>query len=328
MSHSLEISLNTPTLQVLNCSLFDSFGVQLQVLRLDQMHRTLGGNKWFKLRPFVKELKASELPLAVSFGGAWSNHLRALAAAGQEFGFATLGFVRGELHEELNPVLEFASRCGMEIRYLSRSDYRRKQDPEFLAEITGDIGPHLLIPEGGGASAAVDSCGEIADYLNSDEPTPGKLMQGNRYVALACGTGTTMAGLIRGCARRLSNGSLVCEGGAPPCVIGVPVLKAEGYIQNQLSELLPLPTSEDAEQDVNQFNGVSWQILENYHCGGYARSNAGLRRFLEDFERSCMLPLEPVYSGKLFFAIYDQLNKGMIPAGSRLILVHTGGVHS
>lgn len=311
------IELTEPRLQALSCPLFIEQEVRVSVLRLDQIHADLGGNKWYKLKPNIEALQSQGLPLAVSFGGAWSNHLRALAAAGREFGFQTLGFVRGEPSEPLNPLLSFARACGMEIRYLSRADYRRKSDPEFIAGITADLGPHLLIPEGGSNKAAVSGCEELASWLRWTAP-PTEDPRPLRYVALACGTGTTMAGLLRGLHRQSSQ-----QQGVRPavCVLGVSVLKAPGYIQAQLEELLGLRQGCTSLEPM-----ISWRILEDYHAGGYARRSPALRQFLDDYRALSDVPVEPVYTGKLMHGVWDQVARNALPRGSELIVVHSGGL--
>ena len=306
MSLPLDSLLLKPRIQRLDCDLFAEHRVRVSVLRLDEMHPHLGGNKWFKLRPNIAALLRDGLPLAVSFGGAWSNHLRALAAAGKELGFATLGFVRGEQYEPLNPVLEFAADCGMELRYLSRTDYRRKDDPDFLRALTANLGPHLIIPEGGSNAAAVEGCMEIASLLRWQQP-----LAAARRLMLACGTGTTMAGLIRGlsCSVDLESGFE-----SPLQVTGVSVLKAPGYIQGQV------------QSHLQQEAAVNWNVLDDYHCGGYARSDARLEAFLSDFASFSGIPLEPVYTGKLMLALWDQISRGGIPADSEVMVLHSGGV--
>jgi len=282
------------------------------------MHPHLGGNKWFKLQRNIAAIQAAGSPLAVSFGGAYSNHLRALAAAGQEFGLATLGFVRGDAGTPLNPVLEFTRHCGMELRFLSRSDYRRRNDPAFVEELTADLGPVYVIPEGGNNALGVAGCESIVRFLDW-EPT-GRV----RLVALACGTGATTAGIIRGLA----------ASDQQVRVLGVSVLKAPGYLQREVSTWLepaalfasPATPANSAGALIGSAPSSDWQILDDYHCGGYARISPILEETMASVSQATGLPLEPVYTGKLMLALVDQARRGLVPAGSELIMIHTGGL--
>jgi 1-aminocyclopropane-1-carboxylate deaminase len=290
-----------PPLQAVDCEFLRAAGVQLKVLRLDLVHPDLGGNKWFKLVPNIEAIIAAGRPRVLSFGGAWSNHLRALAAAGRHYGFPTLAYVRGELPRPLNPVLQFAADCGMELRPLSRSDYRRKQDPDFLAALERELGKPLILPEGGSNALAVQGCREIADTIEFGSGQ-------RRLIALAAGTGATLAGLLQG----------VIDRGLNARILGFQVLKAPGYISGQVQALAgPLAARENGH----------WQILENYHFGGYARRKPELDRFISDFVRESGIGLEPVYTGKLFYGLWQEIRQGSIAPGSEIVAIHTGGCH-
>lgn len=285
----------------MDCEFLRQAGVRLKVLRLDLVHPSLGGNKWFKLALNIQAIIEAGRPLAVSFGGAWSNHLRALAAAGREFGFPTLGFVRGEIPPNLNPVLKFARDNGMVLRPLSRADYRRKDEPAFLESLTRDLPAPIVLPEGGSNRLAVTGCREIANYLKW-EAAPDR-----RVVALAAGTGGTLAGVLEGMALQSMSARL----------LGVAVLKAPGYLQRQVSQL--------AETDAAA--SVDWDILDDYHCGGYARQSPALIAFIKAFAATTAISLEPVYSGKLFYGLKQEIAAGRIAAGTEIIAIHSGGCH-
>ena len=280
-------------------------GVSLNVLRLDQFHPLLSGNKWYKLKYNLLEFqKRQDLPI-LSFGGAYSNHLHALAAAGKLLGFSTIGVVRGEMPEPLNPILRFAREQGMTLHPVTRGDYRRKHESSFLDDLQRKFGEFHLLPEGGSNSLAIRGCEEISALLKWQEP------QRNRVVALCCGTGTTMAGLVTGLSKR--------EPANAPEILGVSVLKGQGYLQSEVEKQL---------DSSNCANTVRWRVEDSYHCGGYARSNAELEAFLAEFSAISAIPLEPVYTGKLFYALFDSIEKGIIPAGTEVLAIHSGGVHS
>jgi 1-aminocyclopropane-1-carboxylate deaminase/D-cysteine desulfhydrase-like pyridoxal-dependent ACC family enzyme len=291
-----------PPLQAVDCKFLRAAGVQLKVLRLDLVHPDLGGNKWFKLAPNIEAIIAAGKPRVVSFGGAWSNHLRALAAAGRYYGFPTLGLVRGELPCPLNPVLQFAADCGMELRSLSRSDYRRKQAPDFLAALARELDKPLILPEGGSNALAVQGCREIADAIEFG-------VARNRIIALAAGTGATLAGLLQGAVFRGLNAR----------ILGFSVLKAPGYMARQVRSLAGPLAAREAEH---------WQILEDYHFGGYARRKPELDHFISDFTRESGIGLEPVYTGKLFYGLWQEIRQGGIAPGSEVVAIHTGGCHA
>ena len=291
-------------MEELDCAELSEFGVRMQVVRLDTIHPELNGTKWFKPKYNLERIAELGNPAVLSFGGAWSNHLRALAVAGREFGFRTIGLVRGELVQPLNPVLQFARDCGMELHALSRSDYRRRSEMEFIAELEHRFGEFYLLPEGGGNALACKGCREIARYL----PEPGGAGELDT-IMLPCGTGVTLAGLLQG---------MVELGRVGDRVIGVSVLKAAGYLDREVRQWLgkeshPLPP---------------WRMEEGFHAGGYARVDPALEEFLGYFARISSIPVEQVYSGKLFHAAFALLRRGQIPPGSRVVLLHTGGVHA
>lgn len=300
-----EISISTPPIEPLQSPLLLDAGVTVNVLRLDKSHPLLSGNKWYKLKYNLLEFQQKrELPI-LSFGGAYSNHLYALAAAGKILGMKTIGVIRGELPSTLNPVLTFAKEQGMILHSVSRSEYRRKQQPAFLQKLQEKYGDFHLLPEGGSNALAIKGCEEIASLLAWSGG------DAKRLVALCCGTGTTMAGLISGLAK--------LGPGAAAEVLGLAVLKADGYLETEIAEQL-------ANGEAS--SSIAWRVSDAYHCGGYGRSNAALDAFLKKFENISDIPLEPVYTGKLFYALFDLIEKGEIPAGTEVLAIHTGGIHS
>lgn len=287
--------------------LLEQHRIKLRVLRLDQIHPTLSGNKWFKLKYNLEAIQQQGITRVLSFGGAYSNHIRALAAAGKCLDLETIGLIRGELVEPLNPILAFAQQQGMQLIGVSRSEYRRKQQPMFLQQMRSRFGEFYLLPEGGSNRLAVAGCREIADYFSWQTTSA------PRFVALACGTGATMSGIVLALAEsRLQPAATV---------LGVSVLKAQGYIAREVSRWLHSEAGSESSQLTN------WQVLEDYHCGGYARTSSELQDFLRDFADYSSLPLEPVYTGKLFFGLFQMIRQGGIPADSEIIAIHSGGVY-
>lgn len=299
-----QMSFPVPPLQALNLSQFANYAIDVNVLRLDLMHPHLGGNKWFKLKENLILARQQQHSTLLSFGGAWSNHIRALAGAAAIKGFQSIGLIRGEMVEPLNPVLRYAAEQGMQLHSLDRTTYRRRTEPQFIAELHQRFGDFYLIPEGGSNTDGVQGCTEIADFLPWQEADiPAK----RRFVLLACGTGTTLAGLLMGMAQRNIQAT----------VVGVAVLKGADFIAEQVKQWL---------SDVQPDSVPAWQVELDFHQGGYARSNTALDSFIADFRQQTRLPLEPVYSGKLFKAVVSLVEQGRFPPGSELVIIHSGGI--
>ena len=307
MPGTLELEFNPPGLDPVQHPLLDKHGVSLRILRLDQVHPLINGNKWFKLTKNLSAIKESGQHKVVSFGGAYSNHLLALAAAGKLLGIETIGIVRGEISDPLNPVLTFLREQGMELHAISREDYRKKGEPGFLEEISRRFDcPHIL-PEGGSNQLAVEGCREIADHILWN--AAGSC----RMVFAACGTGATLAGLILG----LSGQQRTRPDSGGLNVRGVSVLKAPGYLQGEVSRWLNL----------NDFvGGLDWLVLDDYHCGGYAKTNKALVDFIADFHHYSAIPIEPVYSGKMLYGLFQQIASGEIAPGTDIVAIHSGGL--
>ncbi|MCC9168017.1 1-aminocyclopropane-1-carboxylate deaminase/D-cysteine desulfhydrase [Pontibacter harenae] len=281
-------------LQQLHDPLFEEHEVKLWVKREDMLHPHISGNKWRKLKYNLQEAKQQGKATLLTFGGAYSNHIAAVAAAGKEFGFTTIGMIRGEEHLPLNPTLDFATSCGMDLHYVDREKYRQKQELTFLQHLAEQFNHPYIIPEGGTNVLAVKGCTEIVQDINIDY----------NYLCCTSGTGGTIAGIIAG-----------LEGQKQ--VIGFPALKGGEFLKEEIAQL------------VQAYNGGSysnWQLITDYHFGGYAKVKPELLEFMHNFQKHYQVPLEPVYTGKMMFGIYDLIRKGFFPSGSRVVAVHTGGL--
>jgi 1-aminocyclopropane-1-carboxylate deaminase len=265
-------------------------GVRLLVKRLDLTHPDISGNKWYKLKYNLRAAREQGHDTLLSFGGPWSNHIHALAAAGHEHGFRTIGVIRGDEPRALTPTLQFARDNGMMLRYLNRSDYRRKRSPEIVERLQDELGAFYLIPEGGSNASAVQGCAEIVSQI--DQPFD--------VLACACGTGGTLAGLVTGL-----NGSRRA--------LGVAVLKGAGFLYDDIQALL------SADYD-------NWCINLDYHFGGYAKTTPELIEFMHCFEQRHAIPLEQVYTAKLFHALLDLAAKGEFARGTTVMALHSGGL--
>lgn len=285
--------------------------VELGVLRLDALDPVISGNKWFKLKHNLLKAREEQYTRLLSFGGYYSNHLHALAAAGQRFGFSTVGIVRGEAPTHYNPTLLDLQRFGMQLRFISRSDYRKKNQTEFLAALLAEWDPCYLIPEGGRNALGVLGCEEIAAAIyqqNNYRPD---------FIVLSCGTGTTLAGVIRGVAGRSH-------------VIGIAALKGATFLEQDVLDLIGETAGfESSRQQSHSFEETGhhrWHIEYDYAFGGFAKIDAVLLEFMTGFEQETSIRLDPVYTGKMLFAVYDLIKRVVIPAGAKVLLIHTGGL--
>lgn len=275
------------------------------------LHPHIGGNKLFKLKYNLLEAKKNNIKNLVTFGGAFSNHISATAAAGKEYGFKTIGIIRGEVYPELNPTLQFAAECGMELHYVSRILYRNKKELYDYVNQQFSQETFYLIPEGGSNELGVLGCKEITKYINTDFD----------YVCSPCGTGATMAGI-----------TLSLKGSQK--AIGFQILKAEGYIKNEVEAWLEkeahISIAKGSNESGNDTEAIiiqnNWNINEDYHFGGYAKIRSELTGFINWFEATNHVPLDCIYTGKMMFGIYDLIGKGFFKKGETIVAVHTGGL--
>jgi len=269
----------------------------VSLLRLDQTGGPAPGNKSFKLRDYLAEAKRRAIPRLVSFGGAWSNHLHALAALGYQHQIETVGIVRAEETEQESAMLTDAKRWGMRIVHVSRQEYRQRNDVDYQQRLSEHFAPCLLIPEGGSSVTGARGCGAIAQLIQRNTSWA-------THIVLPVGTGATLAGLAAALDDRYE-------------VLGISVLKGATDLEQRVQALLgKLTTSRHAR----------WHILHDYHCGGFARVNTALREFMLAFESVHGVPLDPVYTGKMLFAIHQLFEREECDADAPLLAIHTGGL--
>ncbi|MGH8447938.1 1-aminocyclopropane-1-carboxylate deaminase/D-cysteine desulfhydrase [Pseudomonas sp.] len=265
-------------------------GVELAVLRLDRIDPLVSGNKWFKLLGHLAQ--AQNARGIISLGGAYSNHLHALAAAGKRFGFPTVGLLRG--HPQDTPTVRDLKAFGMELHWLGYGGYRARHEPDFWLpwrELYPDLHP---VPEGGGGLAGASGCGVLVDQVRAQLGTLNWADYDGWW--LAAGTGTTLAGLV------------LAEAGAHP-VYGA----------------MAVPDDHGIAQNVQAIVQGGYELLEASR-GGFAKADPLLLDFIETTEHACGLPLEPVYTGKALLALKQQIETGRFTPGTRLVFVHTGGL--
>ncbi|MGV3639365.1 MAG: 1-aminocyclopropane-1-carboxylate deaminase/D-cysteine desulfhydrase [Adhaeribacter sp.] len=269
-------------------------GITLYLKREDLLHPGIPGNKWRKLYYNLQEARRQGKTMLLTFGGAYSNHIAAVAAAGREFGFPTMGLIRGEEHLPLNPTLASAAAAGMELRYLDRESYRRKSDPEFGLALQRQYPQAYLLPEGGTNLLALQGCAEIVADI--DQPFD--------VLCCAAGTGGTLAGLVAGLAGQKQ-------------LIGFPALKGGEGLAADIRALLQAYAGRDYS---------NWHLETAYHFGGYAKMKPELLNFIRSFQQQHQVLLDPVYTGKMMYGLYDLVGQGHFAPGTTLVALHTGGV--
>ncbi|WP_143962589.1 1-aminocyclopropane-1-carboxylate deaminase/D-cysteine desulfhydrase [Litoribacter populi] len=264
--------------------------VQLLIKRLDLVHPFISGNKFYKLKYNLETAKSEGYHTVLTFGGAYSNHIQATAIAAKLSGLNSIGIIRGEKAAALNPTLEEAEENGMSLYFITRESYKKKADDRFVEGLKERFGDFFHIPEGGTNNLAIQGTSEIL----KDEDQQADI------IATSIGTGGTMAGLVKAAKFHQK-------------VWGFSALKG-GFIFEEFDKLLK-------EQKVNY--NCSYKIFADYHFGGYAKHNAILLEFIENFYESFGIPLDPIYTGKLLFGVLDQCQ---YLENKTVLCLHTGGL--
>jgi 1-aminocyclopropane-1-carboxylate deaminase len=297
-------------IQLLDDALFESNKLKIFVKRDDLIHPQIHGNKWRKLKYNLAAFKASGKSQILTFGGAFSNHIHATAAAGQLFNIKTIGVIRGERVDPLSPTLIFAEKCGMTLHFVSREAYRNKDI--LLKELNALYGDFYLLPEGGTNNEAVHGCMEIVEEVHL------QLNYKPDYFCVACGTGGTLSGLTLACE---PNQKIVGM-----CVVGYNLLdEVTNILQTYLISDKEL-TNDPFYLTKNNNLPTNFVLNTEYHFGGYAKWLPNLITFINDFKIKYGISLDPVYNGKMFYGVFDLIKKGYFKEGSTIVLVHTGGL--
>lgn len=264
---------------------------ELFVLREDRIHPEISGNKYRKLKHNLEAFSQGNYESILSFGGAYSNHIAALAAAGREFNIPTIGIIRGEeLKDKIqdNPTLSYAKQNGMRLEFVSRTAYREKNQPKFLEELRMKFGNVYILPEGGTNEMAIKGCEEIL----------GKHTAEFDYICCAVGTGGTIRGIL--------NSALPHQK-----VLGFPAFKDSEFLKNEINQ-------------VGKRSNFDW--INNFHFGGYGKYSTELIDFINEFKNQYNVPLEPIYTGKMFYGIDQLMKEKFFPVDSKILAVHTGGL--
>lgn len=270
--------------------IFSRHHTQVKLLRLDAIHPLVNGNKHFKLKYNLQHAIEQKFEGILTFGGQYSNHIFAAAAAAQQHGLKSVGVVVGN-ENQLTSTLQFAQSCGMRLHFVSRETYRQKDKPEFIAQLQHLFPNHYIIPEGGSNELAVKGCAEIPSLVEEDFD----------YIITACGTGGTLAGLAKGIQPHQK-------------AIGISVLKGEDTLSDVIRKL----------HGNNKFD--NWEVITAYHFGGYGKHNVEVNNFIREFYDSTAIQLEHIYTAKMMLAVIDLMQKGYFPLGSKIVTLHTGGL--
>ena len=269
--------------------------VSLTIKREDLLHPVISGNKYRKLYFNIREAKKQNKKVLITFGGAYSNHILATAGAGKEFDFETIGIIRGdELGKDIsktlseNPTLKAAHELGMQFKFVSRTEYRTKDTPEFLGKLKTVYPDAYILPEGGTNALAIKGCEQIVDNetLTFD------------FICVAVGTGGTISGIAK-------------NSGKKQQVLGFPALKGD-FLETVISEAIP--------------DTHNWMLQHDYNFGGYAKINKELITFINNFKRTTGILLDPVYTGKMMYGILNLIENDFFPEGAEIVAIHTGGL--
>lgn len=283
----IDLEIFSPVHQIKN-KLFDEQGLEVFIKRDDLIHPIISGNKWRKLKYVLQQARTENKNHLVTFGGAYSNHLLAVAAAAAKFGFKSTGIVRGE--EVTNDTLFLCRLHGMNLIFTDRESYRDKS--AFFIKYFADNNDAFFIDEGGASAEGAKGCSELV----------GELTQSYDHIFCACGTGTTAAGIING----------IQQHRLPTIFNAIPVFKNGDFIRAEIDRFLT--------------QSADYELHTAYHFGGYGRADNTLIAFIKQFVAETGILIEPVYTGKMLYAIYDLAAKQYFKPGSRILAIHSGGI--
>ena len=289
------LNLPSPVTQIKN-SLLDEKNIQLFIKRDELIHPVIQGNKWRKLKYNLSDAKQNNKDTLLSFGGAYSNHLHALAAAGKQSGFKTIGIIRGQAPKKLNACLQDMLDWGMQLKFITRLEYKQKNNADFIKNLETEFGDFYLIPEGGNNIAGKKGCAELLEELEE------------HYDVICCevGSGTMLSSLIQ--SNSIQNTQY----------LGFAVMK-NPQLDQEIKD--SLQSSDEYIQKTS-----NWEINHNYHFGGFAKTTPELDDFIKDFKEKYKVQLEPVYSGKMLWGIFDLIKQGYFKSGTKVLAIHGGGL--
>ncbi|NOQ16618.1 MAG: pyridoxal-phosphate dependent enzyme [Methyloprofundus sp.] len=268
-------------------------GIELWLKRDDLLHPIISGNKWRKLKYILEHALSLNTHTIISMGGAYSNHLHALAYVGKALHISTKAKIRGEQPAVLNPSLQDMVNWGMQLDFVSRTDYRELRNYQLHDALPELQAGEYWLPEGGAMPLALRGVAELVSEFDLDYDV----------VCVPCGTATTLAGII----------SVLP---ADKRALGFAALKGADFLYDDVQQILKNTPCHNND----------WSIQLDYHFGGFAKVKPDLHIFMQKIEQTHGIKLEPVYTGKMLYGLYDLIRKGHFKAGQRIIAVHTGGL--
>jgi 1-aminocyclopropane-1-carboxylate deaminase len=290
----LERSLAEAPIEQVRHSLLDQTGLMLWVKREDLLHPVISGNKWRKLKFNLRHALELEYDHVISMGGPWSNHLHALAWTGHQLGIKTTGIIRGEKTSSQTPTLKEMQSWGMHLESVDRTRFRELRNFKNFDDEPGKTFDGYWLTEGGANTLAMQGVAELVAEIPAQFDT----------IALACGTGTTLAGIAHCIAPDKQ-------------ALGFSALKGANFLNQEVTQLLVSAGDKQRE---------NWTINFDYHFGGFAKTDQKLLDFIVDFEDQTGIPLEPVYTGKLMYGIFDLIKQDYFKPDQKIITLHTGGL--
>lgn len=298
---------NTTPLLKINHPLFLKHKLEVWV-KLDYLrHSEVQGNKWHKLKLNMQRAIQLNKTNLLTFGGAYSNHIAATAAMAKAYGLQSTGIIRGDElaknRSKWSPTLIRAEQNGMTLRFVSRQDYRMKSTPQFTSQLSQDFPEAYILPEGGSNTLAVEGFRDFMQEINQQLPDWD-------YLFTAVGTGASLAGMSKFANSQTSHKNRK--------LIGVAALKNADYLKPQIKAWL--------ESDSTHPQQTQWELKTQYHHGGYAKSSPELDKFMRWFEHQFQIPIDPIYTGKMLYAFFQEIQQKRIPNNSKILLIHTGGL--
>ncbi len=287
----LEINKKAAIVEQIQHPLLDEYDFPLYIKRDDLIHPIISGNKWRKLKYTLLHALEHGHDHLISMGGAYSNHLHALAYIGYKLNIKTTGLIRGEQPKQESQTLSDLRKGNMNLEFVNRSAFRDLRKHRAFNAPPAKQYSGFWIPEGGASEYAFKGIAEIVKEINMEFDT----------LTLACGTGITLAGL----AKKLP---------AEKRVLGFSSIKGGGFLEKDIKKL------------IKQRSITNWSVNFDYHFGGFAKTNDELLPFIKDFEKETSIPLEPVYNGKMLFGLFDIIKNGKLKKGQKIIALHTGGL--
>lgn len=278
-------------IQPLSAAWVHNDSITIDMLRLDLIHPVISGNKWYKLKHNLNAAREQGYNTILTFGGAYSNHLIATAAAAKQFGVTAIGIVRGSDNAELTETLRQCAILGMQLHFVSREEYKRKNDTEWLSELYEKFNKPFIIPEGGANEWGRLGAEDIAATIPA----------GYTHICVSAGTGTTFVGLRNALPVDVN-------------IIAFVPMKEGQYIE------------EDIEDHIHRGKDGNWWLFDNWHFGGFGKTTKELIDFMNDFYQSNSIPLDIVYTGKMMYGVRELIKTGFFPQGSKVLCIHTGGL--